>query len=116
MAPWIFIHGTDVINKGLIVLFFGLFCYFSIFFPLLPPLEIFLSTPLSLDLQHYKEPFTVLVFSLRIALFLPNILKVANHATNLLKSLQKSLNCLCEKNWKSTLNNRFRSCRCWSQI
>jgi len=23
--PWIFVHGTDIIDKGLIVLFFGLF-------------------------------------------------------------------------------------------
>jgi len=56
--PWIFIHGTDVGDRGLIVLFFGHFllffslCYFSVFaifrsFFLLPPLpEIFLRTPL----------------------------------------------------------------------
>jgi len=24
-APWIFIHGTDIVDRGLIVLFFGLF-------------------------------------------------------------------------------------------
>jgi len=23
--PWIFIHGTDIVNRGLIVLFFSLF-------------------------------------------------------------------------------------------
>jgi len=36
VTPWIFIHGTNI-DSGLIVLFFGLFCYFSIFF-LLPPI------------------------------------------------------------------------------
>jgi len=30
-APWIFI-GTDIVDRGLTVLFFGLFCYFSVFF------------------------------------------------------------------------------------
>jgi len=30
--PWIFIHGTDLVNRGLIVLFFAFFCYFSFFF------------------------------------------------------------------------------------
>jgi len=38
---WIFIHdihGTDIVDRGLIVLFFGLFCNFSVFFPS-PPLE-----------------------------------------------------------------------------
>jgi len=40
--PWIFIHGTDIVDRGLIVLFFSLFsvgspgrglkCYFSVFF------------------------------------------------------------------------------------
>jgi len=34
-------------GRGLIVLFFRLFCYFSVFFSLAPLLEIFLSTPLS---------------------------------------------------------------------
>jgi len=38
MAPWIFIHGTDIVNKGLIMLFFSLFCYFSVFFSVGPPL------------------------------------------------------------------------------
>jgi len=73
MAPWISIHGTNIVNKGLIVLFFGLFFaifrsfffvgqpwkrlysaiflvffwYFSILFPLPSPLEIFLPTPLT---------------------------------------------------------------------
>jgi len=26
--PWIFIHGTDIVDRGLIVLFFGLFLLF----------------------------------------------------------------------------------------
>jgi len=37
--PWIFIHGTDKVGKGLMVLFFGLFFSFI-------PLEFFLLTPL----------------------------------------------------------------------
>jgi len=37
VPPWIFIHGTNVVDKGLKVLFFGVFYYFSVFFPL-PPL------------------------------------------------------------------------------
>jgi len=24
--PWIFIHGKDIVDRGLMVLFFGLFC------------------------------------------------------------------------------------------
>jgi len=40
--PWIFIHGTNKVKGGLMVLFFGLV------FPLLPPppREVFLPTPL----------------------------------------------------------------------
>jgi len=34
VAPWIFIHGTDIVDRGLIVLFSVFFCYFSVFFPL----------------------------------------------------------------------------------
>jgi len=47
--PWVFIHSTDIVDRGLIVLFFGLFCYFC---SLLPPsrLKIFLPTPLSMGL------------------------------------------------------------------
>jgi len=30
--PWIFIYGADLVDRGLIVLFFGLFCYFRSFF------------------------------------------------------------------------------------
>jgi len=31
VPPWIFIHGTDIVDRGLIVLFFGL--VFAIFVP-----------------------------------------------------------------------------------
>jgi len=34
---WIFTHDTDIVDRSIIVLFFGLFCYFSVFFPLPPP-------------------------------------------------------------------------------
>jgi len=27
---WIFIHGTNIVDRGLKVLFFGVFCYFSV--------------------------------------------------------------------------------------
>jgi len=30
-------HGTNIVDRGLKVLFFSLFCYFSVFFPLPPP-------------------------------------------------------------------------------
>jgi len=36
-APWIFIHGTNIAGRGLKVLFFGLFCYFSVFFSVALP-------------------------------------------------------------------------------
>jgi len=35
--PWIFKHGTNIVDRGLKVLFFDLFCYFSVFFRCLPP-------------------------------------------------------------------------------
>jgi len=38
--PWIFIHGSNIVDRGLIVLFF------SLFFVAPNPLEIFLPTPL----------------------------------------------------------------------
>jgi len=64
--PWIFIHGTNIVNKGLIVIFFGLFLLFFGLFLHCPPspwkrnnsailrsffrclflMEIFLPTPL----------------------------------------------------------------------
>jgi len=35
---WIFIHGTDIVDRGLKVLLFSLFLnYFLVFFPLAPP-------------------------------------------------------------------------------
>jgi len=34
VGPWIFIHGPDIVNRGLIVLFFDLCLLFSVFFPL----------------------------------------------------------------------------------
>jgi len=36
LPPWIFIHGTDIVDKGLIVLFFSLLAIFRSFFPLPP--------------------------------------------------------------------------------
>jgi len=45
--PWIFKHITNIVDRGLKVLFYGLFCYFSAFFCCSPPLlENFLPTPL----------------------------------------------------------------------
>jgi len=35
--PWIFKHGTNIVIRGLKMLFFGLFCYFSVFFFVTPP-------------------------------------------------------------------------------
>jgi len=51
--PWIFIHGTDIITKGLIVLFFGLFSVAP-----LPP-EIFLPTPLLINTYLYLLSLTI---------------------------------------------------------
>jgi len=52
-SGWIFKHGTNIVDGGLKVLFFGLFCYFSsfftifsVFFSLAPLLENFWPTPL----------------------------------------------------------------------
>jgi len=81
--PWVFIHGTDIVNKGLIVLFFGLFCYFfglfsvgptgrglivlfSIFFAIFlavfrwPPLETFLTTSLYMGVGSRRQGGVVL--------------------------------------------------------
>jgi len=44
--PGIFIHGTDVVDRGLIVLFSVIFCYFSVLLRCLTPPEIFLLRPL----------------------------------------------------------------------
>jgi len=47
LSPWIFKHGTNIVDRGLNVLFFGLFLPFFVFFPIFfglffrapPPLE-----------------------------------------------------------------------------
>jgi len=52
--PGIFIHGTNTVDRGLKVLFFGVCCYFSGFFSLEPPLEIVLPTPLRVILRTSK--------------------------------------------------------------
>jgi len=44
LPPWIFVHGTNMVDKGLKVLFSVFFCYFLVFFPL--------PTPLSLTQKH----------------------------------------------------------------
>jgi len=36
--PWIFKHGTNIVDRGLKVLFFGLFWLFSVFFSVPSPL------------------------------------------------------------------------------
>jgi len=45
VAAWIFIHGTNIVERGYKVLFFGVFYYFSVFFFRWLPLEIYLPTP-----------------------------------------------------------------------
>jgi len=47
VPPWIFKHGTNIVDRGLKLLFFGLFYYFSVFFSVGFPLENFLPTPLA---------------------------------------------------------------------
>jgi len=42
---WIFLHGTDIVDRGLIMLFSVFFAIFRSF-SVAPPLEIFLPTPL----------------------------------------------------------------------
>jgi len=37
VPPWIFKHGTNIVDRGLNVLFFGLFYYFLVFFSVAPP-------------------------------------------------------------------------------
>jgi len=36
VVPLDFQHGTNIVDRGLKVLFFGLFCYFSVFFSVAP--------------------------------------------------------------------------------
>jgi len=38
-SHWIFIHGTNIIDRGLKVLFSAFFCYFMVFSPLPPSLD-----------------------------------------------------------------------------
>jgi len=45
-ASWIFMHGTNIVHRGLILLFFGLFCYFSVIdFRWHPPWKFFCRRP-----------------------------------------------------------------------
>jgi len=37
--PWIFIYGRNIVDRGLKLIFFSLFCYYLVFFPL-PPLPV----------------------------------------------------------------------------
>jgi len=40
VPPWIFIHGTNIVDRGLILLFFDVFAVFRLFFSIaLPPEE-----------------------------------------------------------------------------
>jgi len=53
--PWIFIHGTDIGDKGLIVLFSVLFCYFSVFFSLAPSPGNFSADALDYSLHAFCQ-------------------------------------------------------------
>jgi len=37
VPPWIFKHGTNIVDRSLKMLFFGLFCYFSVSLSVAPP-------------------------------------------------------------------------------
>jgi len=37
VPPWIFKHGTNIVDKGLKVPFLTFFCYFLVFFSVGPP-------------------------------------------------------------------------------
>jgi len=41
VPPWIYKHGTNIVDRCLKVLFSAFFCYFLVFFPLDPPWKIF---------------------------------------------------------------------------
>jgi len=94
--PWIFIHRTDIVNRGLIVLFlvfllffgifsgapsgiglkvpfFSLFCYFSIFFPLAPE-KIFLRTPSPTWLNRSAQQRTIMVGAINWIVFIIRVL------------------------------------------
>jgi len=57
VAPWIFKHGTNIVDRVLKVLFFGLFCYFSVFFSL-PPSGKFSADALVHNLPLFGLPAT----------------------------------------------------------
>jgi len=52
-SPWVFIHDTDEVEEGLVVLFFDF--VFSVALHPTPPLKIFLPTPLC----TYDEQFVL---------------------------------------------------------
>jgi len=54
-SPWIFKHGTNIVDRGLKVLFFGLVLLFSVFFRCPPSLENFLPTPLFVVFQTHCD-------------------------------------------------------------
>jgi len=60
---WIFIHGTNIVDRGLKVLYFGLFLLFFDLFSVGPPLENFLPTPLA---ALAAVLFTTLIENLRL--------------------------------------------------
>jgi len=51
LAPWIFIHGTNIVDRGLKLLFFGLFLLFCFFFrcPTHPSWKFFCRRPCTLQ-------------------------------------------------------------------
>jgi len=103
--PWIFIHGTDIVEKSLIMLLFFFFffpswkglmvllCYFSVFFAIFwsffvpHPLEIFLPTPLGM-FKVTKDPVDMLCDSVIEFSFLCDRL----NATGGCKTVVNSLN------------------------
>jgi len=52
--PWIFIHDKDIVDKGLIVIFLGLFCYFGLFF-VSPTPGNFSDDTLALEYSFYPK-------------------------------------------------------------
>jgi len=49
--PWIFKHGTNIVNKGLKVLFSAFFSGFSVFFPVPPTPGKFSADALTANLK-----------------------------------------------------------------
>jgi len=69
-APWIFIHGTDIVESGLILLFF---CFFLLFFVLFapPPWTFFPTTlgggnPVKCLVQGYNKRTCRPIFTLSL--------------------------------------------------